>query len=360
MWEQAANSLCKLLWAPLQRKGEEIMNLGCSSFSWQTEDGNHLLGRTYDEFGNLDRNQIVVVPRKHRFPLEIAPERGDTAEGIYAFAGMAVLGLCTPILVDGLNEKGLMGALLNYPGYAVYPTRKREGATAVHPGFFLTYLLSQCADLNEVVSKVEAIHLTDEPVYGQEMCVHYMLSDKTGEAVILEPDAGGMTVHRHSIGVLTNSPDYLWHRTNLRNYVGVTNLPKEPQHMGGYEITEFGKRLGGGFGLPGDYSSPSRFVRLAYFKHFAVQGRDELEGITKMFHLFACVDTPQGMLKADADQELYEQTLCISAMCGESLTYYFATAANRRISAISLKRAQEHTKMICFGLQEKQDIAFLN
>ena len=39
------------------------MDFGCSSFSWETKDGLHLLGRTYDQFGDLAANRVVSVPR---------------------------------------------------------------------------------------------------------------------------------------------------------------------------------------------------------------------------------------------------------------------------------------------------------
>ncbi len=38
------------------------MTFGCSSFTWETEDGNHLLGRTYDQFGDLKQNRIAHIP----------------------------------------------------------------------------------------------------------------------------------------------------------------------------------------------------------------------------------------------------------------------------------------------------------
>ena len=62
--------------------------------------------------------------------------------------------------------------------------------------------------------------------------------------MVIEPDEDGLKPHRRTIGVLTNNPDYLWQRTNLRTYVGVTNLPKVAQHIAGHEIRGFGERLG--------------------------------------------------------------------------------------------------------------------
>ena len=108
------------------------MNFACSSFSWETNDKKHLLGRTYDQFGDLRGNSI---------------EKNCMFKTKYCFVGMAVNGLKTPILVDGINEEGLMGALLRYPGFAKYDTQK--GAEKdINPGFLVTYLLGKCKNAN--------------------------------------------------------------------------------------------------------------------------------------------------------------------------------------------------------------------
>ena len=176
--------------------------------------------------------------------------------------------------------------------------------------------------------------------------------------MILEPDRDGLSIHRRTIGVLTNSPDYLWHRTNLRAYVGVTNLPKAPQTIAGHRIEEFGERLGGGFGLPGDYSSPSRFVRVAFIKEFAVPGADEVDGVSRMLRAFAPVDIPEGLAKADPDYPVYEQTLCTCAMCAESGVYYFTPAWNRRVSAV--RPVGNGGSIQYFSLGTAQDIDYRN
>lgn len=334
------------------------MESECSSFSWETKNGLHLLGRTYDQFGNLQANRIAVIPRGYSFSSDLA--LGTRLTGKLAFAGMAILGFEAPIIVDGLNEGGLMGALLHYPRYAVYDTQKKTSDLDVHPGCFITLMLSQCTTVSQVAQMCSRVNITGTPIQGKTMEVHYIFSDLSGETIIIEPDAAGITVHRNSIGVLTNSPDYLWHRTNLCNYAGVTNLHKPPQTIVNYQIAGFGEGLGGSFGLPGDYSSPSRFVRTAFLKQFAVKGEDETEGITKMFHNFAAVDIPEGILNADPDLGVYEQTLCICAMCGESLTYYFAPAENRRISALRLGKELNSREVQYFDLPKAQDIAYIN
>ncbi len=269
-----------------------------------------------------------------------------------------MLGFGEPILVDGVNAAGLMGALLHYPEYAVYPKKAEPEKTAVHPGRLLAWLLCRCAGVREAVEAMNAITLVDEPIQGKPLPAHYILSDKTGETLVIEPDAGGVRIHRNTIGVLTNSPDYRWHRTNLRNFVGVTNLPKAPRTIAGHEIREFGERLGGGTGLPGDYSSPSRFVRMAFMKEYAVRGENEVDGVSRMFRAFAMVDIPEGLAKGDPDYEVYEQTLCTSVLCAESGLYYFAPAQNRRISAVRLLEAGAEARH--FPLGDTQDILYRN
>lgn len=39
------------------------MGFGCTSFSWETKDGRHLLGRTYDQFGDLRVNRVIAVQK---------------------------------------------------------------------------------------------------------------------------------------------------------------------------------------------------------------------------------------------------------------------------------------------------------
>lgn len=336
------------------------MEFGCSSFSWETENKKHLLGRTYDQFGNLCGNRIAAVPRSFHMKTEISENSNSAVKVKYAFLGMAVTGLKTPVMVDGVNEKGLMGALLNYPGYAVYDTQRHKDCLNVHPGFLVACLLGQCATVGEAAERIPFINLTNEKIFNQEMMVHYIFSDTTGETIIIEPDAGGIHIHRNTLGVMTNSPDYPWQRTNLRNYVPVTNVHTPPKNIINMEFSSFGRGTGGSFGLPGDYSSSSRFVRLAMIKNFAVKGKNEMDGITKMFHNFAPVDIPEGILKADKEKASYHQTLCISAMCAESLTYYFSTAADRRISAVRLEKEIDNTDIKYFDLPEKQDISYLN
>lgn len=310
----------------------------CTSFAWENQDGSlHFLGRTYDMFGDLSGNRISVAGRGYEMSLSLDGSRTEKMD--YGFVGISVIGLPSPIIVDGINEKGLMGALLNFPGYGHFNTQKDAEHTDIHPAFFVGYLLGTCSSVEEVAEKVSTLNLTDELVYGSLMSVHYIFSDSTGEAIIIEPDEDGITVHRNTIGVMANAPGYDWQKTNLKNYVSISNIDPPPRTIAGEQFSAFGSGTGGSFGLPGGYSSPARFVRMAFMKEFAPKGTDEMDSVTRMFNSFGVVYIPDGILRKSADSTDCEQTLCTSVMCSESLTYYFSPYTDRRVSAVSVPAA---------------------
>ena len=94
---------------------------GCSGFAWHTEDDCHLLGRTYDMFGDLSGNKITVIAPGYE--LHTSPSgNGGTVTMKYGFIGNGIQGSASPIFTDGINEHGLMGTLQNFPGYGHYNT----------------------------------------------------------------------------------------------------------------------------------------------------------------------------------------------------------------------------------------------
>lgn len=330
------------------------MNIGCTSFSSVTEDGFHLLSRTYDFFGDLSANRISVIRSGSAFSLGLA-DGSETYTSKYGFLGMAIQGLKTPFFVDGLNEKGLMGCLLNFPDFGRFNTN-RNASYHVHPGIFTALIFASCATVEEVASFLSDVNITDEPVYGSIMSCHYIFSDRSGETIIVEPLEDGIKVYRDTIGVMANSPAYDWHLTNLRNYISVDNEHPEPRKILGKVFSAIGNGTGGSFGLPGGYASPARFVRLVFAKEFAPAVKGETEGVVQAMHSLSSVDVPPGFLQHNGG---CEATLCYTSMCSESLMYYYSPASNRRINAISLKRALEKGDA-AYEIASGPDILFQN
>ncbi|MGL4572120.1 MAG: linear amide C-N hydrolase [Clostridium sp.] len=337
------------------------MKLGCSSLSCKTKDNKHLLGRTYDQFGDLKANKIVVIPKNQEIYLDNSNSNNKFLTK-HSFVGMAVLGAKTPILVDGVNDKGLMGALLHYPNFAKYDTNKRNDVININPGFFITYVLGECSSIEEIVKKLKYINLKEELLFGKEIPVHYIFTDKSGETIIVEPDSSGVSIHRNTIGVLTNSPNYAWHKQNLSRYSQCKNNGNKSFSICDEEFLNHEIR---GLRIPGDYSSASRFVRVALTKNYSPLAENEIDAVTKVFHAFAPVDIPAGIKTITIDEgqykgNYYEKTLCMSIVCSESLTYYYTLATNRRIQAIKLDNEILNKDIKYFSLQEEQDILYKN
>ena len=119
-----------------------------------------------------------------------------------------------------------MGAMLYFPHYCKFDTRQAD--YDVNAGLLLPFVLGKAANLDEVEELLKHVNVIDEPSTGMTLPHHYIFSDPSGEAIVAEPLEGGLKVYRRTMGVLTNSPDYNWHLTNLNNYLAHPTGPGRP------------------------------------------------------------------------------------------------------------------------------------
>lgn len=330
--------------------------LGCSALTLQTADERHLFARNYD-FPSLSGTSVVFVPRATAISFLKSSETGTVEPARYASLGMGFLGEASPCLYDGVNECGLAGGMLYYPGFATYGTNP-SAPKELDPAFCLTAVLSLCKTVDEAVDFLTSVNFSREQIVpGMNMPIHYFLTDVSGEAVVIEPDASGLSVYRHTIGVLTNAPGYPWHTTNLRNYLTVT--PHQPPEASvlGLTLEPFGVGAGA-LGLPGDYTPPSRFVRLAFIKESLGALAHETDAVTAAFSALGAVAMPQGFVVNAGG--IVEKTLYTAAIGLESRTYYCAPFSNRRITAYRLDPLLECSTVKSFPLAVEQDIAHAN
>ncbi len=63
--------------------------------------------------------------------------------------------------------------------------------------------------------------------WGLESPVHYVVYDASGKSIVIEYFDGKLHIFDNPLGVVTNSPSFDWHMTNLRNYVNFSldNVP---------------------------------------------------------------------------------------------------------------------------------------
>ena len=321
-----------------------MMNWGCSSYQWDSADGSlHFQGRTFD---TMPMNSLVLqyMPRGYEYARLLADPSAGTNKLKYGFVGIGPAVTEIPLFADGVNEKGLMGCMLLFPGYASYTPMDKAGPDGLDPAFFLGTALGMCASTPEVIDFAKRTELVNELVMGSVATVHFIFSDTTGKTVIIEPTAQTLKIYEENVGVMTNAPDYPWMMTNLKNYVGIRQISAMPAEIDGLKFSRFGD--GDGFlGLPSDYSPPARFVRLAMTRNWLLKGRNEPDCVNRMFNGFSTVTIPEGVVKTDAgsfnvsggtETAHYDVSLYTAVMCAESRTYYYHTYNTRNVTAIRL------------------------
>lgn len=329
----------------------------CTALTLKTEDGYTLFGRNMDLEYNFNQ-RVQLIPRNYAYKNHITDENCHTK---YAILSMGtLLGNEHPTLADGMNEKGLACAGLNFPDYIYYATEAVEGKINIAPYDFMLWVLSNFSSVEELRGPLENINLVAKP-YNEETPIatlHWIVKDTTGACIVIESTKNKLHIHDNHIGVLTNSPTFDWHITHLNQYVGLSSYQAENTSWGDQKLTPSGHGLGA-FGLPGDSSSISRFVRIAFFKSILPPIPTLEKGISEYFKLLSNVSMTNGIIIKPHNQ--YEITIYTSGMCLEKGIYYYTTYTNQRINAIDMhKENLDATEIKAFDFLDAEDIHHQN
>lgn len=299
----------------------------CTGMEVKTANGNIVNGRTI-EFATPITLDKVFVPRNYKFISQLDDKTsGMVYIGKYAFIGGGTYGDTN--VADGLNEKGLAIGGFYFPGYAVYTDYKKEkdNTNSLSPTQFTNWILSQFATVDEVKAGIKKVKIVNAVPKGWPFSppFHYIVYDKTGKSVVIEPLKNGLVAYDNPTNVLTNSPNLEWHLTNLRNYTSLTSLPSKAVKNYGEDMQPFGQGAGL-FGLPGDFTPPSRFVRAVVFSKLAVPAPNLNEGIKQMFHLLHQFDIPVGSVSSVENGKIvYDYTIASVVRDPQNIVMYLTT-----------------------------------
>ena len=303
----------------------------CTSLAFPTPDGTNLFGRTLDldtHFGEAP----VLTPR--RYPFSFADCYPHTHH--YALLGMAAVIDGYPLYAEAMNEKGLCMAGLRFKGYAVYAPCPEVGYVNLAPWELIPYLLGTCATVGEARAALADICVVDKPfsdtVGTAPLHWHMVDGDPSHGGLIVEATAEGMKVYEDrpdgpsgEVGVLANDPPY-------------------PEQVG--QLADLSCLRGDVPGLPGDYSSPSRFIRAALLRKWAIGDRLSPQAVgddmapagkvsphTSFFRILAAVSPMAGAVMTEegrSHRTLY--TCCMDTGAGAYLYHTEADPTVRRIS----------------------------
>lgn len=167
--------------------------------------------------------------------------------------------------------------------------------------------------------------------------VHWRFADTSGKQLVLEIIDGECRFYDDHLGVLTNSPDLQWQWTNLNNYVHLSPGPVNAQTLNDLKLAPFG--MGNGlWGLPGDITPPSRFVRAAFYQSTAPRPADAQAAVLTGFQILNNFDIPIG-IEFTAEQtptDIPSATQWTTAADMKHRKLYYRTMYNSEIRCFDL------------------------
>lgn len=323
----------------------------CTAATYRTKD--FYFGRTLDyEFSYGE--EITVTPRNYPFSFRYLPEKREH----YAIIGMAHVEEDYPLYYDAVNEKGLGMAGLNFVGNAVYG-EVREGKENVAVFELIPYILSQCENTEEARELLGKIQITDTRFKEQlpNGRLHWIIADEK-EAITVESVTEGLKIYENAPGVLTNNPPFPMQMFQLNNYIQLSS--RQPENLFSDQLSlETYSRGMGALGLPGDLSSASRFVRVAFTKLHARSGEGEADSVGQFFHILGSVEQTRGCCELENGK--YEITIYTSCCNATKGIYYYTTYTNRQITAVDMHREKlDGTELIRYPMLEEEQIRLQN
>jgi choloylglycine hydrolase len=313
----------------------------CTGIMLRNADGSIVHGRTV-EFGIPLTIDFAVVPRGYNFTGLTPNGEGKRWTSKYGALGAIVFGNLG--IMDGVNEKGLAIGAFYFPTMAEYtPTTPDNQSKSMSSIDFSNWILTSFATVDEVRAAVEGGEAVVAPTLlpGWPPTVqpfHWIVYDKTGKSLVIEPIGGKLVLSDNPIGVFTNSPSFDWHMTNLRNYIALNPRDVPPVNLDGKTLQSFG--MGAGMlGLPGDFTPPSRFVRAAVFSATALPVADATAGIFSGFHLLNNFDIPYGVARTNEGGGVHaDQTIFTAMRDPQALRMYYKSYEDQTIRMVDLKR----------------------
>ena len=328
----------------------------CTAATYTSKD--HYFGRNLDlEFSYHE--SVTITPRRKVLPMRHA---GDLKEH-YALIGMAFVVGDYPLYYDATNEKGLSMAGLNFPGNAHY-TKPEDGKDNIASFEFIPWILGQCATVEEARQYLSRINLTDTAFSEQlpPSPLHWMIADQK-EVIVFEQTAKGAVVYDNPVGVMTNNPTFDYQLTHLQDYMNASASLPENRLIPGVEMNPYSRGMGG-MGIPGDLSSASRFVKVAFTKMNSLSGESESESISQFFKILGSVEQQKGCCRLGTDKdgrELCEYTIYSSCCNMDKGIYYYTTYENSQISGVDMHHENlDGDALVSYELAKGQQIAMQN
>ena len=342
-----------------------LVGNACTSFLLKGSDGGYAYGRTL-EFGVPLKSQLITVPRD--YGMKGVGVDGQYGSGLnwtskYAVAGMNGFGV--PEFIDGMNEKGLIGGVLNFPNSASYPVvAPADSSGSINSMQVVTYALTNFATVEEIKVGLQKIKVNGAKitVYGNQVPkAHYTFHDANGKSIVVEYLKGQLVITDNPVTVMTNDPPIQDQLKNIGNFANLSKVEKPALVING--ATFAAPSSGNGLhGLPGDYLSPSRLIRAVFLSSSVPSTFTTTQMADAAWHILGSFDIPPGAVTLPASNPYgggaggYEVTEWSVVANNKAMTYSTKMYANTNIYTYDMKKMDMNAKEIKYYSLDKPTI----
>ncbi len=310
-------------------------------------------GRTLDiecSYGE----KVLITPRNYRFSFKYE----NDCKSHFAIMGAGIQINNYPLYYEAVNECGLCMAGLNFPKSAHY-AQPQTGKHAVPSYEFIPWILAKCKRTDEAELLVKETVITDDSFSEKfpAATLHWIIADAE-RAITVESVKDGIKIYDNPFYVMANEPPFDFHTANISNYLSLS--PRRPPNTFSDKVALLESSMGlGAFGLPGDLSSPSRFVRASFHALNSVGTHGGTHAVNQLFHVFDTVSQPMGSNVLDSG--VFEISLYTCVIDAKRRIYYYRTYDNSRITAVFMDNENlDFDKVIEFKFNNSHDILWQN
>lgn len=308
----------------------------CTDFQLKAKDNTVVIGRSMEFAVDLHSN-VVIVPRGKQFTsVNDKGVKGISWKNKYGFLGIDALNIKDGY-VEGFNEKGLAFDALMFTGAKYQPAIAGKFVTIIDLGSWIMGNFATVDEVKEALPKINIAGMNIKKLHG-ELYIHIAVHDALGQNLVIEFIDGDVKIYDNPLGVMTNRPEFPWQLNNLRNYINLDSYDKKDKVIHGLKVEPTG--VGSGMlGLPGDWTPPSRFVRMSMAVNAALPAENAAGAVNLAEHLLNIVDIPKGAIKETPAPfitlEGYAQWVVIKDLT--NLILYYKTYDNTTWKKVDLK-----------------------
>ncbi len=351
----------KLILTTLTLLSVSAAAFACTGISIKDSSNNWIQARTIEE-GTLDlNNSLIIAPAGRVYTTKLLDgKNGISWKQKYGFVGISTN--TKDFICEGTNEKGLNAGIFFFKDYGSLERLTDENRSkALTDMDFVRWILGNFASVEEFIEGLKTISLTHIykfPDNTHTPTGHWRVADKSGRNIVVEiTNEGKINIHENTVGVVTNSPDYKWHETNLSNYINLKAGVSSSAKFSNFEAKSLSTGTAA-LGLPGDFSSPSRFVKAAFLLSNSKECTTTEEAVHQAFHVLNNFDIPMDKASLDAaegDAKLIPSiTQCTIASDLTNGRFYFKTMYNSAVRCVDIAQIlKSHKTEVLKTIDEK-------